>query len=462
MSPSEQQRLLADVEAFCQDIRPVEELCYVEHRFNDQVVPLGRKYGILAMPVPADLGGRGADAVTYARALVRIGREGTGVRTFFSGHTSIGEYPILTWGSADQKRRYLPAAARGEKILAFGLTEPEAGSNPLEMQSTYERRGDHFVLNGVKYLISNGGIADAVVTFAYPAATPPGGRRRVSAFIIDRGPGFASEDLTAKLGMPSANTAMFEMRDLIVPAANLLGEEGDGFRIAMGSLVSGRLSVAAGCLGVIEDCLTEAVNYAKERQQHGKPIAKHQLVQEHLAAIEMHRAAAEAMVLRGAEAKAASDAAPADPELRNRADLVIGAGQAIRQQRRLGRGRPRGPGLWRPRLVDAVSRRPPFDGCPRLPHLRGNGRDLEAQGRRRRLGEGIRSLSLKGFVPCPHPATTPNAWTRSTRAGASCAWPTSNRPAWRSWRGTLWRWPIAGRFAATSAPSSATSRTPRI
>ncbi len=322
MTPVEQKQLLADVEAFCQEIRPIEELCYVEHRFNDQVAPLGRKYNLLAMPVPAAYGGRGADAVSYSRALARIGREGTGVRTFFSGHTSIGEYPILTWGNEDQKRRYLPAAARGDKILAFGLTEPDAGSNPLEMQSTYERRGDNFVLNGVKYLISNGGIADAIVTFAYPKTPPDGTKARISAFIIDRGPGFVSEDLTAKLGMPSANTAMFEMRDLVVPAANLLGEEGNGFRIAMGTLVSGRLSVAAGCLGVIEDCLTEAVGYARERQQHGKPIGMHQLVQEHLAAIEMDRAASEAMVLRAAEAKDQSDAAPADADLRTTADLA--------------------------------------------------------------------------------------------------------------------------------------------
>jgi alkylation response protein AidB-like acyl-CoA dehydrogenase len=158
--------LLADVEAFCQEIRPIEELCYVEHRYNDQVIPLARKHNILGIPVPKEYGGRGADTVTYARALARIGREGTGVRTFFSGHTSIGEYPIMTWGNDDQKRRYLPAACRGEKVLAFGLTEPEAGSNPLEMQTTYERRGDHYVLNGVKYLISNGGIADTVVGFA--------------------------------------------------------------------------------------------------------------------------------------------------------------------------------------------------------------------------------------------------------------------------------------------------------
>jgi alkylation response protein AidB-like acyl-CoA dehydrogenase len=322
MSPSDREKLAADVEAFCQEIRPVEELCYVEHRFNDQLLPLAKKYDLLGMPVPKEYGGRGADAVTYARALARIGQEGTGVRTFFSGHTSIGEYPILTWGNEDQKRRYLPAACKGEKVLAFGLTEPEAGSNPLEMQTTYERRGDKIVLNGVKYLISNGGIADAVVCFGYPKNPPSPDRHRISAFIVDKGPGFVSEDLTAKLGMPSANTAMFELRDCAIPAANLLGEEGDGFRIAMGTLVSGRLSVAAGCLGVIEDCLAEVISYAKERRQHGKEIARHQLIQEHIAAIEMHRAASEAMVLRAAEAKDASHASPGDAALRRQADLT--------------------------------------------------------------------------------------------------------------------------------------------
>jgi alkylation response protein AidB-like acyl-CoA dehydrogenase len=319
MNAVDQKKLLADVGAFCEEIRPVEELCYVEHKFNKEVLPLAKKHNILSMPVPAAYGGRGADTVTYARALARIGREGTGVRTFFSGHVSIGQYPILIWGNEEQKGRYLPAAARGEKIMAFGLTEPEAGSNPLEMQMTYERKGDQYLLNGVKYLISNAGIADVIVTFAYPK----GRAGRISAFIVDTGgPGFAREDLTAKMGMPTANTAMFELTDYKVPAANLLGQEGEGFRIAMGTLVSGRLSVAAGCLGVIEDCLAEAVTYARERQQHGKPIGKHQLVQEHVAAIEMHRLATECVVLRAAEAKDASTAAPGDAEAKARAELL--------------------------------------------------------------------------------------------------------------------------------------------
>jgi alkylation response protein AidB-like acyl-CoA dehydrogenase len=318
MTPAEQRRLLGDVESFCQELREHEEMCYVEHTFNHHLVPIAQKYNILGMPVPVEYGGRGADSVTYAKALVRIGQEGTGVRTFFSGHTSIGQYPIMTWGSDELKARYLPASCKGDKILAFGLTEPEAGSNPLEMQSTYEEKADHFVLNGTKYLISNAGIAHAIIFFAYPKA---GGR--ISAFVIDVDkPGIAREDLLAKVGMPTANTGMFELTDYQCPRANLLGEEGEGFRIAMGTLVSGRLSVAAGCLGVIEDCLIESIRYAKERTQHGKVIGKHQLVQEHLAAIEMARLASEGVVTKAAEAKDASAADPANAELKAHAEML--------------------------------------------------------------------------------------------------------------------------------------------
>jgi alkylation response protein AidB-like acyl-CoA dehydrogenase len=251
MKPDSPERLLADVEAYCQELRPIEELCYVEHRYNEQTIELAKKYNLLGMPVPVEYGGRGADPVTYARALTRIGREGTGVRTFFSGQTSIGQYEIVRYGSADQKARYLPASCKGEKILAFGLTEPEAGSNPLEMTTTYRRSGNQFLLNGVKYLISNGGIADAVIVFGYPEDRT-GRDRRMSAFIVDtEADTFEVEDLHAKPGMFTANTAMFQMTDHPVPVENMLGEEGNGFRIAMGTLVSGRLSVASGCLGVI-------------------------------------------------------------------------------------------------------------------------------------------------------------------------------------------------------------------
>ena len=295
--PFDAAKLAADTEAFCQEIRPEEELCYAERRKNEQVIPVAKKHNLLGMNIAAEYGGRGADNVSYFKALARIGREGTTVRTFFSGHLSIGAYPIQTWGSDALKKKYLPAAARGEKILAFGLTEPDAGSNPREMTTTYEKKGDRYVLSGVKYLISNGGIADAIVVFAYPAGTLGDPKKRMSAFVLDtKQEGFEAESFApeAKMGMPTSNTAMFEMKDAVVPAENLLGTEGDGFRIAMGTLVSGRLSVAAGCLGVIEDCLAEAVEYAKMRKQHGKEIARHQLVQEHIALIEMHRVSSDA------------------------------------------------------------------------------------------------------------------------------------------------------------------------
>jgi alkylation response protein AidB-like acyl-CoA dehydrogenase len=319
-------KLAADVEAFCQEVRPEEELAYAERRFNEHVVPLAKKHGLLGMMIRPEYGGRGADSVNYFKALARIGREGTTVRTFFSGHLSIGAYPIQTWGGDAVKKKYLPAAARGDKILAFGLTEPDAGSNPREMTTTFEKKGGGFVLNGVKYLISNGGIADAVVVFGYPAGVPDGDpARRISAFVVDTAAkGFEVESFApnAKTGMPTSNTAMFEMHGVEVPAENLLGELGDGFRVAMGTLVSGRLSVAAGCLGVIEDCLAEAVNYAKMRSQHGKEIARHQLVQEHIAMIEMARVASESLLLRAAETKDRAAAKPADRDLQREADLL--------------------------------------------------------------------------------------------------------------------------------------------
>jgi len=313
--------LLADVDAFCRELRPIEELCYLERRHNEQLVPLARKYNVLGMPVPVEYGGRGADAVIYARSLARIGREGTGVRTFFSGHTSIGQYPILRFGTAEQKKKYLPSSVRGERIMAFGLTEPDAGSNPLEMTSTYRRDGNRFLLSGVKYLISNGSIADTVIVFAYPAEAN-GPDRRISAFIVDTaGDTLQSEDLPAKLGMVTANTGMFEMTDHPVPLENMLGREGDGFRVAMQSLVSGRMSVAAGCLGVIEDCLVEVLEYCHTRHQHGKPIGRHQLVQEHVAAIEMARATTALWIEQAAAAKQASEESPADAALATAADL---------------------------------------------------------------------------------------------------------------------------------------------
>src|SRR5262249_6267419 len=207
---------------------------------------LGREDGLLGLPVPVVHGGRGADMVTYARALARIGQEGTGVRTFFSGHSSIGQGPIVAWGNDEQKLRLLPPSARGEIGCAFGLTEPGAGSKPRELARTDRRRGDEFVLNGEKYLISNGGIAGVIVTFAYPEDRTG----RISAFLVETGgSGFSSESLEPKIGNVTADTVRFALRDYTIPAANLLGAEGEGLAIAMDALVGGRLSGPAACLG---------------------------------------------------------------------------------------------------------------------------------------------------------------------------------------------------------------------
>jgi alkylation response protein AidB-like acyl-CoA dehydrogenase len=324
--PFDHAKLAADVEEFCQEVRPVEELCYAERKFNDQVVPLARKHNLLGMNLRTEYGGRGADEVSYFKALIRIGREGTTVRTFFSGHLSIGAYPIQTWGNEALKRKYLPAVSRGDKVMAFGLTEPEAGSNPRQMTTQFEKKGDRYILNGVKYLISNAGIADAVIVFGYRAGLKEGDpARRISAFVVDtKQKGFEVESFSpnAKMGLPTSNTGMFELNDVEVPAENLIGAEGDGFRIALGTLVSGRLSVAAGCVGVIEDCLAEAIEYAKTRQQHGKEIGRHQLIQDHIAHIEMDRVASESLVLRAAEAKERSVTNPGNKEMLQQADLL--------------------------------------------------------------------------------------------------------------------------------------------
>jgi alkylation response protein AidB-like acyl-CoA dehydrogenase len=206
------------------------------------------------------------------------------------------------------------------------LTEPEAGSNPLELKMTYEDKGDHFVLKGIKYLISNAGIADAIVTFAYPK----GENGRMSAFIVDidkereaKGESLMRQDLTTKLGMPTTNTGMFELNDYPVPKDNILGNEGDGFKIAMTTLMSGRLSVAAGCVGVIEDCLDEVVRYSKQRNQHGKPIAKHQLVQEHIAIIKTELDASRLLVYEAARLKDLYNLNPSDQRVRSAADNMI-------------------------------------------------------------------------------------------------------------------------------------------
>src|SRR3989442_922918 len=165
----EQSLVLDQVDRACKGIRPIEDKCYLQHRFNDRVGPAFGQAHLLGLPISKSFGdGQGADTVTYALAIERIGREGTGVRTFVSAHVSLGELTVQKWGSEEQKGRYLPRTTQGEKVMAFGLTEPGAGSDPASLKTSFEESGGKFILSGQKTWISNGSIADLVIIFAYP------------------------------------------------------------------------------------------------------------------------------------------------------------------------------------------------------------------------------------------------------------------------------------------------------
>ena len=293
---TEDKKTLEDVQHFCDNLRPLEDIFYLEHKYNDQLIPLARESNILGMPVKEQYGGRGLTSLLYAEAMERIAAEGAGIRTFFSGHSSLGQKTLQHFGTDLQKQRYLVPSTRGEIILAFALTEPDAGSEPLSMTMNWEDKGDYYLLNGVKYLISNAGVADVIITFAR------GSDGWISAFLVDtREEGIEREDLAAKMGMPTTNTGMFELTDYRVPRENLLGKKDDGWNIAKYSLLNGRLSVAAGSVGTISDCLAESLSFAKERVQHRKAIARHQLIQEHIAIMKTNLESSRLMVRRAAK-----------------------------------------------------------------------------------------------------------------------------------------------------------------
>lgn len=315
----ESELVLKDVNDFCEKLRPVADVCYLEHKFNDQIIPLAKEFNILGLPVPKEFDGRGADIFTYIKAFERIGMEGTGIRTVFSVHSSLVQKTLMRFGTDEQKERYLKPSVKGEIIFAFALTEPDAGSNPLELKMNFKKDQDSFILNGIKYLISNGTIADAIIVFAKSTVDD-----KMSAFIIDMDrEGIEKEELVSKMGTPTIDTGMFELKDYKVTADNLVGKEGQGWQIAKQALIEGRLGVAAGCVGSIKDCLIEATEYSKERMQYGKPIAKHQLIQEHIAEIEVHLSSSEAMVNRAVTIKDEWDKNSGDKELMRRADLAV-------------------------------------------------------------------------------------------------------------------------------------------
>ncbi len=320
----EQSMILKQVDRACKELRPVEDKCYLERRYNDQTKRILGQAHVLGLPISTDYGdGQGADLLTYALALERIGREGGGVRTFVSVQTSLAMMPIQRWGTPEQKSRYLEPGTKGERVFAFGLTEPSAGSDPSSMRTEFEERGGSFVLSGQKTWISNGSVADTVVVFARPKASS-GGAGVACAFLVDRdSEGFSSRPIENKLGLFTSDTGTIYLDNCVVPKDGLLGPRGKGLPVAYGALMGGRLSVAAGCVGVIQDCLDEAVRYSAIRVQHGKLIGKHQLVQRHIGVMAVNLEASRWMMLRAASVWQLSSKSPEDTSLREAADAAI-------------------------------------------------------------------------------------------------------------------------------------------
>ncbi len=319
---SDEQKLILDVvNEACKKLRPIEDECYLKRKFNDRVLQTFKEAHLLGLPISKKFGeGQGADALTYALALERVGREGTGVRTFFSGHTSLGQLTLQKWGTEEQKDRYLPETTKGDLVMAFGLTEPTAGSDPASLKTSFEEKNGAYILNGSKAWISNGSIADLLVVFAYPK----GKTEDMCAFLVEENfEGFSAEPIRNKLGLPTSDTGLLYFNDCKIPKENMLGPRGKGMSVAYSALMSGRLSVAAGCVGVIQDCLDEAVRYSRERIQHKKKIGKHQLVQREITKISIGLETAKLLTYKAAVMKSKSDTHLDNSDLRGDADWMI-------------------------------------------------------------------------------------------------------------------------------------------
>ena len=260
--------------------------------FSREAIDALGRLGFLGMLIPEEWGGSGLDTVTYLLALEEIARVDPSLAVSMSVHNSLPTQLILAHGSDDLKERYLRPMAEGRMLGAFALSEAHAGSDPAALSCSAERRGDAWVLNGAKAWVTNGGTADVVLAMARTTGRGSGG---ISAFVIEpTWQGYAVGKEEKKMGLRSSNTAEIVLRDLEVPAANLLGEEGKGLAYALGALEHGRLGIAAQALGIASACLDLAVAWARERHAFGKPIAEFQglrfLIVEMAAQIEAARA----------------------------------------------------------------------------------------------------------------------------------------------------------------------------
>jgi alkylation response protein AidB-like acyl-CoA dehydrogenase len=291
---------------------------YVERKYNEQVPIVLKKHQLMGVPIQEKYGGRGARQLVQALFIERLGQVGLGPVTFTDVHQCLGSLTIQDWGNEEQRGRYLPKAANGDVILAYGLTEPEAGSDPAAMKTTYRKDGSGFRITGSKYLISNGSIASHIILFAHPE----GEKKGVTAFLVDtKTDGFSVDmRLEEKMGLFTSDTALISLDGAYVAAEDVLGPEGKGFSVAYSALLNGRIGVASGCLGVMEDCLNQVRERASTRIQHGKPIGKHQLIQRHVATIASNLESCRWLVYRAAITKERYEKDPKNLDLRLEAD----------------------------------------------------------------------------------------------------------------------------------------------
>jgi butyryl-CoA dehydrogenase len=304
IEPTEQQRMVRDmVRTFARDrLRPAAAEIDRAHRFPTEIVAELGRLGIMGCCIPEEYGGAGFDHVAYAIAIEELAVACASTAVIFSAHASLASWPILSHGTEAQRRRYLPAMARGEWLGCFALSEPGAGSDAGAQATTARREGDAYVINGSKNFITNASEAKVAIVFA---STAPGtGTRGISAFIVETGwPGFEVVRVEEKMGIRGAHSAQLAFSDLRVPSENLLGAEGEGFKVAMRTLDGGRIGIAAQAVGIGRAALEDSLAYAGERRAFGQPIADFQGIQWMLADMATQVDAARLLVQRAASLK---------------------------------------------------------------------------------------------------------------------------------------------------------------
>ncbi|ADU46924.1 acyl-CoA dehydrogenase family protein [Intrasporangium calvum] len=263
------------------------------------IIPRLGEIGFFGLTIPEEYGGLGGDYITYCIGMEELGRADSSVRGIVSVSMGLVGKVILSHGTEEQKHQYLPGIANGTLLGCFGLTEPDNGSDPGNLKTRARRDGSDYVINGQKIFITNGTWADVCLVFARTGGDGPKG---VSAFLVPTdSPGFEAREIHGKLGLRGQATAEIFLTDVRVPESARLGAEGEGFKIAMHSLDKGRVSVGAGCTGIIQGCLEEVVKYTTERKQFGRPIASFQLIQEIIAEISVDVDAARLLTWRAAD-----------------------------------------------------------------------------------------------------------------------------------------------------------------